>query len=116
MLGRSGAAKLPDARKFYSRVNTQSAENFLVAGEHVSKSGELAGGHLREGHATRAAARAVTQRGRLEHKDGTPGGFPALSAAAGLPRLAPGRSVLVIIFARHSGSRMRNDFQMWGEF
>src|SRR6266481_1723843 len=77
MLGRSGAANLPNARKRQARVNAESAENFLVAGEHVAEAGKLAGRGLGKRHAAGAATGAFTERSRLKHKDGPPGSKPA---------------------------------------
>src|SRR5229473_2451727 len=84
----SGAAQLPDAGKRQPRVDTESAENLFVAGEHVAESGELTGRGIRKRHATGAAAGAVTERSRLEHQDGAPGSKPAQPGSGGKPREA----------------------------
>src|SRR5882762_2407884 len=83
MLRRNGAPQLPDAGKRQPRVNAKSAENFLVAGEHVAESRELAGRAFCQRHATRAAAGTVTERSRLQHQDGPPGSKPAQPSRSG---------------------------------
>src|SRR5258708_28717801 len=88
MLGRRGATKLRDARKLQPRVNAESAENLLVAGEDVGERGKLAGRSFRERHAAGAAAGAVTERSGFEHKDGPPGSKPAQPGRSGKAREA----------------------------
>src|SRR5882672_2173628 len=138
MLGRSGAANLPNARKRQARFNAESAENFLVAGEHVAESGELAGRGFRERHAAGAAAGAVTERGRLQHQDGPPGSQPAQPGCSGKAAEAaanngeihmigerargrteihgPGRPAPGMSFAAHGISLMRRERGRWREY
>jgi len=85
---RSGAGKLPGARKRQPRVNAESAENFFVAGEHIAEAGERAGRGFRERHAAGAAAGAVTERSRLQHKGGPLGSKPAQPRRSGKSREA----------------------------
>src|SRR6266852_293553 len=84
----SGAAQLPDAGKRQPRVDTESAENLFVAGEHVAESGELTGRGIRKRHATGAAAGAGTKGSRLEHQDGPVGSEPAQPGRGGKAREA----------------------------
>jgi hypothetical protein len=51
-------------------IDTESAENFLVAGENVAESGERASGGFCEREAASAAASAFAERSRLKNKDG----------------------------------------------
>src|SRR5207247_431111 len=60
----------PTPGKREPAVNAQSAENFLVARQHIAESREITGGRFRERHAAGAAAGAVTERSGLQHQDG----------------------------------------------
>src|SRR5258708_40029515 len=134
-LRRSGAGDLPDARKRQARVYAESAENFLVAGEHIAESGELVGRGSPERHAAGAAAGAVTERSRLQHKDGPPGSKPAQPGRRGKAREAtanngeihlirqsarsgteidgPGRHAPGMNFAAHGNSLMQRECGRW---
>src|SRR6267142_2381145 len=137
MLGRSGAANLPNARKRQARVNAESAENFLVAGEHVAESGELAGRGLGQRHTAGAATGAITKRSRLKHQNGAPGSEPAQPGRSGKAREAtannseihmirqsarsgaeingPGRHAPRMNFAAHGISLMPRNLGGWQE-
>src|SRR6267378_2253182 len=138
MLRGNGAPQLPDTRKRQPRVNAKSAENFLVAGEHVAESRELAGRTVCQRHATRAAAGTVTERSRLQHKDGPPGSKPAEPSRSGktgeatannseihvirerAPRgteiNGPGRRAPGISFSAHGISLMQGECGWWREY
>src|SRR5882757_2570775 len=135
---RSGAAKLPDARKCQPRVNAERAENFFVASEHVAQSGQWAGRGFCERHAPGAAAGAVTERSRLQHKDGPPGCKPTQPGRSGKAGEAtanngeiykirkstrggteinrPRRRAPGMRFAGHGISLMQREHDAWREF
>src|SRR5437016_7008962 len=135
---RSGAAKLPDARKRQPRVNAERVENFFVASEHVAQSGEWAGRGFCERHAAGATAGAVTERGRLQHKDGPPGCKPTQPGRSGKAGEAtanngeiykirkstrggteinrPRRRAPGMRFAGHGISLMQREHDAWREF
>src|SRR6267143_2347018 len=138
MFRRCGAAKLPGARKRQPRVNAKSTENFLVAGEHVAESRELAGRALCQRHAAGAAAGAVTERSRLQHKDGPSGSKGAQPSRSGKTGEAaanngeihvireralggaeidgPGRRAPGISFSAHGISLMQGEYGWWREY
>ena len=85
---RNGAGKFPDSRQSQARVNAKGAEDFLVACENITKTGELARGRFRESQAACAATGAFTKRARFENNNGTIGSKLAQPGRSGKTREA----------------------------